>query len=109
VSNPRPPIPGATVYAYLYLFDEKNVLEPLDPRVRLAADLYNLSLAKAFVGARESFNSAAEQSLPVGTMSVTPIEAVFSGTARPTLACCRRSSSGRGLRARYRYYGLERR
>jgi len=41
---------AAAVYAYAFLFpeEERAPLDPLDPRSRVAADLYNRSLASAF-------------------------------------------------------------
>jgi pimeloyl-ACP methyl ester carboxylesterase len=41
---------GAAVYAWLFLFptDEQTPLDPLDPRTRAAADLYNRGLAQGF-------------------------------------------------------------
>lgn len=42
---------AAAVYAYLYLFPENSthLLNPLDPRGRIAADLYNRGLTSAFI------------------------------------------------------------
>jgi pimeloyl-ACP methyl ester carboxylesterase len=41
---------AAALYAYAYLFpeQEREPLDPLDPRTRVAADLYNRGLASAF-------------------------------------------------------------
>ncbi len=42
---------AAAVYAYLYLFpeDSNQLPDPLDPRVRIAADLFNRSLTSGFI------------------------------------------------------------
>ncbi|GJL60895.1 MAG: hypothetical protein NPIRA03_37520 [Nitrospirales bacterium] len=42
---------AAALYAYLYLFPENSthLLNPLDPRGRIAADLYNRGLTSAFI------------------------------------------------------------
>ncbi len=65
---------GAAVYAYLYLFGEqtRNSANPWDPRTRIAADIYNRALARAFStrdGDRFEFEGGSRR-LPVGHLFV---------------------------------------
>ena len=65
---------AAVVYAYAFLFpeDAADLPDPLDPRLRLAADLYNLGLTKGFRSAdgREVELRGGRFDLPFGTLDV---------------------------------------
>ena len=66
---------AAVVYAYAFLFpaDPADQADPLDPRLRLAADLYNLGLAKGFQSAdgREVELRGGRFELPFGELVVS--------------------------------------
>jgi pimeloyl-ACP methyl ester carboxylesterase len=66
---------AAVVYAYAFLFpaDPADQVDPLDPRLRLAADLYNLGLAKGFQSAdgREVELRGGRFDLPFGELAVS--------------------------------------
>lgn len=75
---------AATAYAYVFLFPEKgNHADPLDPRVRVAADLYNLGLTKGLASpdGQEVTIKAATLALPFGELFVTtrPEDFVWGG------------------------------
>lgn len=65
---------GATVYAYLFLFGKELAgPEPTawDPRTRIAADVYNRALARAFSSRNGRFEfTAGAQRLPVGQIDI---------------------------------------
>ena len=66
---------GAAVYAYLYLFGEHadGPVSPWDPRSRIAADIYNRALARAFStpdGGRFLFEPGSRR-LPIGDLQVS--------------------------------------
>ncbi len=65
---------AALIYAYAYLFPEtpRAALDPLDPRARTAADLYNRALSSAFrrtEDGRVEMREAAEIDIPFGHVS----------------------------------------
>ncbi len=67
---------GATVYAYLYLFGEGLIgPEPTawDPRTRIAADVYNRALARAFASddGEHFLLEGATRRLPIGQITVS--------------------------------------
>ena len=65
---------AATVYAYAFLFPEKgNQPDPLDPRVRVAADLYNLGITKGLASpdGQEVTIKAGTLALPFGELTLT--------------------------------------
>ena len=65
---------AAAVYAYAFLFPEKgNQPDSLDPRVRLAADLYNLGWTKGLASpdGEEVILKAGTLSLPFGDLALT--------------------------------------
>ena len=66
---------AAVVYAYAFLFpgDAADLPDPLDPRLRMAADLYNLGLAKSFQSAdgREVELRGGSFDLPFGALHVS--------------------------------------
>ena len=65
---------AAALYAYLYLFPENssNLFNPLDPRGRIAADLYNRSLTSGFISKDRSVMNlqSGTYTLPFGTLQV---------------------------------------
>ncbi|MDG2304295.1 MAG: hypothetical protein P8R42_06485 [Candidatus Binatia bacterium] len=66
---------GAAVYAYLYLFGDLEGAKPTawDPRTRIAADIYNRALARAFStddGDHFLLESGTRR-LPVGQIAIT--------------------------------------
>lgn len=65
---------ASACYAYLYLFPEESsrLPDPLDPRVRIAADLYNRSLTSGFIARdRSAMNlQSGTYTLPFGTLQV---------------------------------------
>ncbi|HEY2388215.1 MAG TPA: hypothetical protein VGK30_14735, partial [Candidatus Binatia bacterium] len=66
---------ASAIYAYAFLFPGPNHTTPdvLDPRLRLAADLYNRGLAEGLVGA-DSFEvqpRAGAYTLPFGTLELS--------------------------------------
>ena len=71
----RPYYFAAVVYAYAFLFpdDAADLPDPLDPRLRLAADLYNLALTKAFASSdgKEVELRGGDFELPFGVLSVS--------------------------------------
>src|SRR5262245_9695568 len=105
---------AAAVYAYAFLFpttgtEHGAVLSPVDPRPRLAADLYNLALTLGLSTPERDriLLEAGRRSLPFGTLTLTvdPEQFVWGGyhmrgfipVATFTL---------RGLRTRYRQPGV---
>jgi pimeloyl-ACP methyl ester carboxylesterase len=66
---------AAAIYSYAFLFpaDAAKVPDPLDPRLRLAADLYNLGLTKGFQSADGSEVELRGGSfeLPFGVLNVS--------------------------------------
>ena len=67
---------AAAIYAYAFLFPEggRTPLDPLDPRGRMAADLYNRALTMAFRRAEDGNLALSESSvvveLPFGRISI---------------------------------------
>lgn len=66
---------GAAVYAYLYLFggDLEAPTSPWDPRTRIAADIYNRALARAFSTPNGDYFvlEGGSRQLPLGQLAVT--------------------------------------
>ena len=76
---------GAAVYAYLFLFDppdESEWADEWDPRPRIAADVYNRSLARAFSsnGEGDFVFTAGPHRLPVGVLEVRTPRTAFEWT-----------------------------
>jgi hypothetical protein len=73
-SGKRPYDLAAALYAWMFLFPEAGMgaPDPLDPRLRLAADLYNRSLTSAFTSADRAVVvlAAATYELPWGKLEV---------------------------------------
>jgi pimeloyl-ACP methyl ester carboxylesterase len=65
---------AAALYSYLYLFPENSttLLNPFDPRGRIAADMYNRGLTSAFITKdRSAMNlQSGTYALPFGTLQV---------------------------------------
>jgi triacylglycerol esterase/lipase EstA (alpha/beta hydrolase family) len=65
---------AAAAYAYAFLFpeDKDKVVERIDPRVRVACDIYNMAIARAFASEDEEHVDlrGGEFPLPFGTLSV---------------------------------------
>jgi triacylglycerol esterase/lipase EstA (alpha/beta hydrolase family) len=76
---------ASAIYAYAFLFPEEGApqLDPLDPRVRLAADLYNLGLVRGLAApaGEEVVLREGKLSLPFGEldMSVDQNSFLWSG------------------------------
>jgi len=101
---------AAVLYAWGFLFSDTGApLAPLDPRPRLAADIYNIALARAFEfkDGGEVVLTAGPRRLPFGTLDI----AYDPGSARwglRTLVDFHSASelSVHGLRNRYRSWGI---
>jgi pimeloyl-ACP methyl ester carboxylesterase len=79
-SADRPHYLAAAVYAYAFLVPETGTrLEPLDPRVRLAADIYNRGLTRGLSTPIEAevVLEAGSQPLPFGELVLTTDPANF--------------------------------
>jgi hypothetical protein len=102
---------ASAVYAYAFLFPGGAGSSPefLDPRARLAADLYNRALTEAFLSTDgQSMRLAAgRHALPFGELEVDldPGTLVWAGRHLGRLAPATRVEV-RGLRNRYRQAGL---
>jgi pimeloyl-ACP methyl ester carboxylesterase len=102
---------AAAVYAYAVLFPEGAGIppEPLDPRVRLAADLYNLGLTEGLMGedGQEVRLAAGRYPLPFGELEVSldQEELVWAGRRLGRFAPAA-NLAVHGLRNRYRQAGL---
>ncbi len=101
---------ASAAYAYAFLFPEERAPpDALDPRPRLAADLYNLALAAGFA-ARDGRDLAVEPGivrLPFGRLqlSLAPAELEWSGY-RFTRLVPVGDFEIRGLRNHYRVAGI---
>jgi pimeloyl-ACP methyl ester carboxylesterase len=101
---------AAALYAYAYLFpeEEREPLDPLDPRSRVAADVYNRALAGAFQRTRggEVVMRAGGLDLPFGhfTPELGPPPDLGGYAIRSLHAVAELEVSG--LRNRYRHPGI---
>jgi pimeloyl-ACP methyl ester carboxylesterase len=73
---------AAAIYAYAFLFPEGNApqIDSLDPRLRLAADLYNLGLTRGLAapdGAEEVVLQEGKLSLPFGELDLSVDQSSF--------------------------------
>ena len=105
---------AAAVYAYAFLFptagtDRGVSLSPLDPRPRLAADLYNLGLTLGLSTPERDrvVLAAGQQRLPFGTLTlaVDPEQFVWGGYRMSDFIPMAEFKL-RGLRNRYRQPGV---
>jgi pimeloyl-ACP methyl ester carboxylesterase len=101
---------AAAVYAYAFLFGSNDTThDPLDPRARLAADLYNLglSLGLSRSGTDEVDLEDRTLSLPYGQLELRGDPADFLwGGYRLTRFIDVAEFKVRGLRSRYRQAGI---
>ena len=107
----RPYFLAAAIYAFAYLFPEKEseAPSPFDPRLRLAANLYNLGIIKGFASADgatvEIRNGNFE--LPFGWVSVTFDPAAMEWHNRRIVGLTPVDELKiRGLTNRYRHAGI---
>jgi pimeloyl-ACP methyl ester carboxylesterase len=102
---------AAAVYAYAYLLPEDQAMapRPVDPRNRLAADLYNLGLTLGLKTPDENqvILEAGTRELPFGTLDLTvdPKEFLWGGYRLSTFVPVAEFEV-RGLRNRYRQPGI---
>lgn len=102
---------AAAIYAYAFLFPGPSHTTPdvLDPRLRLAADLYNRGLAEGFIGA-DSFEVRPREGiypLPFGTLTVRfDTEQLRWGRRRLDHFVPVADLAVTGMKTRYRWPGL---
>ena len=103
---------AAAVYAYAFLFPEDSQsapLDPADPRLRLAYDLYNRGLAEGLTapGTEEVVLASGQHQLPFGVLDIEFMSGEFTWAGHklehfvPTA-----DFAVRGLRNRYRRPGI---
>ena len=102
---------AAAIYAYAFLFPDNPADVPLssDPRVRIALDLYNLSLSTAFLIGETTGSDITDGqfALPFGKLIVTINPEEFEWGAFRLANFVRASAYDiRGLRNRYRWPGI---
>jgi len=106
----RPYFLAASVYAYAFLFpgDGHTQPDPLDPRLRIAADLYNRGIAEGFAGPNHEVQiQEGSYQLPFGWLDVylDPTGLVW-GTRRLVHFTSVADLDVRGLETRYRWPGI---
>lgn len=102
---------ASVVYAYAFLFPKigRTDPDPTDPRVRIALDLYNRSLAQAFTAGDRAKVMIGEGNypLPFGELIVkVDAEEFLWGSFRLTDFVQAAEFDVRGLRNRYRWPGI---
>src|SRR5215813_2150398 len=103
---------AAAVYAYAFLFpdDPQNApLDPADPRLRLAYDLYNYGLAEGLASDDHTEVSlvSGRRLLPFGVLEIESAAAAFSWAGYPLEHFVPTANlEVRGLRNRYRQAGI---
>jgi pimeloyl-ACP methyl ester carboxylesterase len=103
---------AAAVYAYAFLFPDDpqdTSLDPADPRLRLAYDLYNRGLAEGLAAANnaEVVLASGPRPLPFGTLEIESTVAAFSWAGYPLEHFVPTANlEVRGLRNRYRQAGI---
>ncbi|MEM9176995.1 MAG: alpha/beta hydrolase [Myxococcota bacterium] len=102
---------AAAFYAWIFLFpaDPAYVPDPFDPRLRLAADLYNRSVTLAFIDpdSDDVRLHAGTFDLPVGQLEITLDESSLVWGDRMLIGFVPVSElEVRGLRNRYRWRGI---
>jgi pimeloyl-ACP methyl ester carboxylesterase len=103
---------AAAVYAYALLFPDDQPGEPLDPadpRLRLAYDLYNRGLAEGLASdaAKEVSLVSGRRLLPFGTLEIESTTAAFSWAGYPLEHFVPAANlEVRGLSNRYRQAGI---
>lgn len=110
-SNDRRYYFAAAAYAYAFLFpeEESNEVDRIDPRVRVACDIYNMAIARAFAskdGDRVDLRGG-DFELPFGTLHVSfdPQELVW-GKRKLVDFLPSAELAIHGLRNRYRRGGI---
>ena len=105
----RPYYLAAAVYAYAFLFrgDEQALPDPLDPRTRLAAELYNRALTEGLRKGTDIVVAPGERLLPFGRLEIDLPggEPVWAGRSLDEFLPAS-DIQIRGLRNRYRQVGL---
>jgi pimeloyl-ACP methyl ester carboxylesterase len=103
---------AAAIYAYAFLFPDSGSGDrpgPFDPRLRQAADLYNLALTAVFSpenGGPATFRSG-RYPLPFGTIDITVDESSFSSGGRALTSFQPTSTLAvQGLQNQYRRPGI---
>jgi pimeloyl-ACP methyl ester carboxylesterase len=102
---------AAAVYAYDFLFpkEKTSAFDPFDPRVRLAAELYNQGISKGFLDEKTGdivLKEGAYQ-LPFGELRITFDQSQFTwGSFRLVRFTDASMLKVRGLRNQYRWAGL---
>ena len=103
---------AAAIYAYAFLFPESGSADrpgPFDPRLRQAADLYNLALTSAFSpedGGPATFRSG-RYPLPFGTIDIAVDESSFSSGGRALTSFQPTATLAvKGLQNQYRTPGI---
>lgn len=106
----KPHYLAAAVYAYAFLLPKhaEDAPRAVDPRVRLAADLYNRAITQAFKGPKGTVELAAGRyRLPFGAVDVTIDPASFDwGDRRLTDFLPIAEFAVHGMRNRYRFPGV---
>lgn len=110
-SGPKSCYLASAIYAYAFLFPEGGRSDPncFDPRVRIALDLYNRSLAEAFTTTdRTRVNiDAGSFPLPFGELTVAINEEEFRWGSFGLVDFVQAAELDiRGLRNRYRWPGI---
>jgi pimeloyl-ACP methyl ester carboxylesterase len=102
---------AAAAYAYAFLFpeDEKNRVDRIDPRVRVACDIYNMAIARAFASADGDHVElrGGHFPLPFGTLRIAfdPAELVW-GKRKLVELVPSAELDVHGLQNRYRRGGI---
>jgi len=102
---------AAAAYAYAFLFpeDEKRLVDRIDPRVRVACDIYNMAIARAFASQDGDHVDlrGGDFALPFGTLTVTFDERELVWGKRKLLDFVPSAElEVHGLRNRYRRGGI---
>lgn len=103
---------AAAVYAYAFLFPDdpqSTPLDPADPRLRLAYDLYNRGLTEGLATAdeKEVILASGRHRLPFGVLDITFASADFTWGGYPLEYFVPTVDLAvRGLRNRYRWPGI---
>jgi len=102
---------SAAIYAYDFLFpeDKSTELDPLDPRLRIAAELYNQGIAKGFLNEKtgEVILQEGTYNLPFGNLTISIDQREFIwGSFRLVHFTDASLLKVRGLRNQYRWPGL---
>lgn len=102
---------AAAAYAYAFLFpeDDKDQVDRIDPRVRVACDIYNMAIARAFASQDGDHVDlrGGQFPLPFGTLTVTfdPAELIW-GKRKLVDFVPSAELDVRGLQNRYRRGGV---